>query len=331
MLSSPHKRIWALLDDRQGNTNQTLGVAEALGVPFEIKKIEFNEFIRIPNFIINKTTLGLTRRSAEQLHSPWPDIIICTARRLGIVASYIQSQNPDTFIAQIQWPGIPSKHFDLIAAPKHDNVPPGDNIFTSIGAPHRVTPEILARDAEIWGPKVAGFAPPRIAVLVGGSARSYTFTVKHARKLAMLSSELAKALGGSLLVTTSRRTGEKVEGVIAEHLTVPHFLYIWNRMDSVNGNPFYGFLGLADAVIATGDSISMCSEACATGKPVFVYTSSDFMPKKHQAFVKELFRLNLARPLAKHNNELFIPSHRLDDSADIAQEIKKRALPELLG
>src|SRR6266567_7689175 len=102
-MSSPQKKIWALLDDRQGNTSQTLGVAEALGEPFETKKIEFNEFIRIPNFLINKTTIGVTKRSASKLHSPWPDIVISTARRLGIVASYIKSQNPDTFLAQIQW------------------------------------------------------------------------------------------------------------------------------------------------------------------------------------------------------------------------------------
>ena len=33
-------------------------------------------------------------------------------------------------------------------------------------------------------------------------------------------------------------------------------------------NPYLGFLGLADAIIVTADSINMVSEACSTGKPV---------------------------------------------------------------
>ena len=34
--------IWALTDDRTGNVNQVLGVAEALNMPFEEKKIVYN-------------------------------------------------------------------------------------------------------------------------------------------------------------------------------------------------------------------------------------------------------------------------------------------------
>src|SRR5262249_1170230 len=36
-------------------------------------------------------------------------------------------------------------------------------------------------------------------------------------------------------------------------------------------NPYLAFLGLADAIIVTGDSISMLAEACATGKPVHIF------------------------------------------------------------
>ena len=36
-------------------------------------------------------------------------------------------------------------------------------------------------------------------------------------------------------------------------------------------NPYLGLLGAADAIIVTADSASMCTEACATGKPVLLF------------------------------------------------------------
>lgn len=318
------KKIWALLDDRQGNTNQTLGVAEALGFPFEKKNIEFNEFIRIPNIFINKTMLGFRSSSRPVLIPPWPDIVISTARRLGIVSSYIKSKNPSTFIAQIQWPGSPATHFDFIATPKHDNIPQGGNVFLTIGAPHRVHTDVLARDAEIWRPKITDLSSPRIAILVGGSAGSRKFTKQHAKNLAVLSSELANSLHGSLLVTTSRRTGREASEMLEDFLNAPYYFYDWDDSASESSNPFFGFLALADAIIVTGDSISMCSEACATGKPVFIYAEEGFTSPKHRQFIGDLFTQNLARPLLAKGNEMFTPAGCLNDSLVIAEEIKRR-------
>jgi len=36
-------------------------------------------------------------------------------------------------------------------------------------------------------------------------------------------------------------------------------------------NPYFAFLGLADAILATSDSVNMVTEAAGTGKPVYVY------------------------------------------------------------
>jgi mitochondrial fission protein ELM1 len=36
-------------------------------------------------------------------------------------------------------------------------------------------------------------------------------------------------------------------------------------------NPYLGFLGLADAIVVTADSVNMAGEAASTGKPVYVF------------------------------------------------------------
>ena len=317
----PEKIVWALLDDRQGNTNQTLGVADALGIPYQTKRIEFNAWTRLPNLFLYHSALAI--RNPDVLQPPWPDVVISTARRLGLVASYIKHRHPAAFLAQIQWPGRPADQFDLIAAPLHDDAPKNANVFETLGAPHRVAPETLSREAELWRAKLAHLPSPRIALLVGGSSRNRHFEAEHARALGEAASRLAQDLGGSLLVTTSRRTGEEATRVLREHLYGAHYFHGWNDADSAN--PYFGFLGLADAVIATGESVSMCSEACATGKPVYIYASDDFMSPKHRVFVAALFAKGHARPLAQSGNRLFVPSRPLDEAATIAAEIRRRA------
>jgi len=315
------KKIWALLDERQGNTSQTLGVAEALGVPFETKRIRFNPLIRLPNFFHTRSTIGMTAASRALLEPPWPDVVISTARRLGLVASYIKSRHPSCFLAQIQWPGWPTSQYDLIATPSHDNIPAGKNVFITLGAPHRVTPALLEEKARVWKDKLSHLPSPLIAVLVGGSTRSKDFSALQAHKLATSAAALANSLGGSLMITTSRRTSEKATQALKE-ISCPHYFHAWRDEDPPAVNPFYGFLGLADAVITTGDSISMCSEACATGKAVFVYASDEFVSSKHQQFIQALYDHKLARPLLETGNTLFTPAYQLDDAEVISTRIK---------
>ncbi len=318
------KRIWALLDERAGNTSQTLGVADALGLPYEVKNIRFSGLIRLPNPLVWWNTIGITAETRGELSPPWPDITFSTARRLGMVAAFIKRQNPATFTAQIQWPGYPGHRLDLVATPMHDGIPEGGNISLTLGAPHRVTREKLAKEGAAWLGTLSHLPSPRIAVLIGGSSNPQNFAVQHAVPLATLSNALATRLGGSLLITTSRRTGPQMPAQMAPRLTCPHYLYAWQEGGTPPANPYYGFLGLADAVIATGDSVSMCSEACATGKPVFVYEGDDFMSRKHKAFVKEIFARNLAQPLTE-NSGIFTPSYHLDDAGAVAALIRKRA------
>jgi len=320
----PQKIIWALLDERQGNTSQTLGVAEALGAPYVTKNIRFNLFTKLPNFLLNSNTLCVSKETLAELQAPWPDITITCARRLGIVASYIKSQRPSCFTAQIQWPGAPSSHFDFIAAPAHDNAHTNKNVFTTLGAPHRVTLALLKSEAEKWRAPLAHLPTPRIALLIGGSSRGGNFGEHEAKELAKLSSTLAATHNASLLITTSRRTEPSAIKTLSDNLTVPHYLHDWQKNED-GANPYFGFLGLADAAIATGDSVSMCSEACATGKPLFVYATDAFVSGKHQRFLEKLYAEHLAKPLKQYDTGFFAPAYRLDDALLIADQIRTRA------
>lgn len=124
---------------------------------------------------------------------------------------------------------------------------------------------MLAGEAVKFYPQVSHLPPPRIAVSIGGSNAVYKLTP---REMKMISEKLRTLADGgtSLMITTSRRTGAKNLAILEKTLKdTPS--YIW---DGRGTNPYYGMLGLAEAILVTCDSVNMVSEACSTGKPVMV-------------------------------------------------------------
>ncbi len=59
-------------------------------------------------------------------------------------------------------------------------------------------------------------------------------------------------------------------------------------------NPYLGFLGLADAIIVTADSINMVCEACSTGKPVHILPLGT-EPRRRAAFLQDILASGRAR------------------------------------
>ena len=69
------------------------------------------------------------------------------------------------------------------------------------------------------------------------------------------------------VITASRRTPP--EALVAFKIALGETpAYFWNGLGD---NPYLGFLGLADFLLVTTDSVSMISEALMTGKPVYTF------------------------------------------------------------
>jgi mitochondrial fission protein ELM1 len=157
-------------------------------------------------------------------------------------------------------------------------------VLVTRGAVHRVTPAKLAEAAAQWEPRLAAVPRPRLAVLIGGNNKVFRLDLATLATLGDRLAVLARA-GHGLLVTPSRRTGPEGERLLREKLAgLPAF--IW---DGKGDNPYFGLLALADAIIATGDSVSMVSEAASTGKPLHVVHlpgGSTKFRRFHQSFEK---------------------------------------------
>jgi len=317
-------RVWLLIDDRAGNRSQVLGVARALGLKFMIKEIRYTIAAELPNYMLMSSFSMLTQSSRVNLMAPWPDIVIAAGRRTAPVARRIREQSKGkTFLVQIMYPGSSGEDdFSLIAIPKHDAMGPADNRFEIIGAPHGVTAEALA-EAEIhWRGKFDHLPKPHVALIVGGDTKRKKFTPDMARDLGAQAAKLAKGAGGSLLITTSRRsTPEAVDALLQAIGDTPANVFKWG---DEGDNPYMAYLAMADHVIVTGDSVSMSCEACATGKPVYIFAPKKMIVHKHAKLHKDLYAGGYAKPLDGVES-LSDWSHPPLNAADaIAAEIKKR-------
>jgi hypothetical protein len=139
-------------------------------------------------------------------------------------------------------------------------------VITTLTSPHRIRAERLAAARALPDRRLAALAPPRVAVLAGGSSRHHRFTKADiGRFLADL--EALAQTGATLMITASRRTPAPLRGAL-ETLAARRGGFFW---DGTGENPYLALLALADAVVVTADSFNMVGEAAATGVPVLVF------------------------------------------------------------
>lgn len=317
--------IWVLTDDRAGNVAQAVGVAEALergfGRSFVTQPIRYNPLARLPNALTGASLIGLAPESRMTLTAPWPDVVIAAGRRTAPVARWIKrNAGKPVVLAQIMNPGRRgAEDFDLIAIPRHDcELPTGDapNVMRITGAPHRLTPERLASAADAWRGRMSGLAGPFIALIVGGATHRKPFPTDLARDLARDVSRAAAAVNGTVLFASSRRTGAAAEQVMTAELKGPHQAFLWS---AGGDNPYFGYLALADFIVVTGDSVSMCSEACAARAPVYITAPDGMVAPKHARLHRALYDGGYARPFIGTFERW--PHPPLNAASDIAHKI----------
>ena len=321
------KTIWILLDNRIGSRHQAEGVANYLKMyNFNVvdKEIGYTRWAALPNFIRGKTLLGIDTLSKGTLVAPWPDFVLSASRRTAPVARWIKKQNPATKLVQLLHIGcMGAKDFEAIFAPEHDKgkFSPANIIYT-VGSPHFITQEKLDEAQKTWSEKFCSLPHPITALIIGGAIKKRQFTLENATDLALKVKKLKEKEGGSVLITTSRRTGAEAEKTIMSILEgVPQFTYLWGDK---NPNPYLGFLACADNLIVTGDSVSMCCEATATHKPLQIFVGAKWLTAKHLRFVNTLVQNGFATILSDEKAEKKPGSLKeLNVAKDVAEKISK--------
>ena len=310
--------VWGLVDDRTGHTGQVLGIIGELGVPYAIKRLEYNFLSHFPAQALGASMIHLNKSASAPLTPPYPPLVIAAGRRTLPVLRAIKHRSPTTRTIYLMWPET-TQDIDLIVAPEHDQVEAAANVITTLAPLHAVTQETLAGARAHWGPQLAHLPRPYVGLCLGGATKRGDYSLTEWRDIFHRAQALAG--DGSLLITTSRRTPKEAIEMIEPLLHKPHLFYRWDRDKD---NPYLGILALADGIVVTGDSLSMCAEACVSGKPVFIYASDNVAPEKHKRLHEALYARDLARPLNGRAMLGWKPAALLDDAKRIAAEIRTR-------
>lgn len=298
--------VWAVTTGEAGMVAQAEGLARALDRPFEKRTIR----VRAPwSWLPAHAAPGLLRHGlGGALAPPWPDLLITCGRCAAAVSVAVRRAGQGrTFTVHVQDPHIAPRHFDLVAAPRHDGLR-GANVLSTRGALHGVTPAQLAAAGARWRARLGAL---RVAVLLGGASRACRFTPASVDALAR---RLAR-LEGPVAITPSRRTGAAVVAALRARLPRAWF---W---DGTGENPYLGMLALARHIVVTEDSVSMVSEAAATGKPVYLAAMAGG-GRRLARFHAMLRDEGVARPFDGSLAEWsYAP---IDDTARVAAEIRRR-------
>ncbi|MBV8916047.1 MAG: mitochondrial fission ELM1 family protein, partial [Acetobacteraceae bacterium] len=219
-------------------------------------------------------------------------------------------------VVQVQHPRMDPRRFDLVVVNQHDELT-GPNVVVTRTALHRATRDRLAAEAEVWRERLDYLPRPLVAVLVGGSNGRFRLDATVAAGLADQLAGMMELDRVGLALTPSRRTDPRALGILRERLG-PRGAFIW---DFAGDNPYFGLIGLADAIVVTEDSVSMVSEAVATRAPVMLARLPGH--SRRQA----IFRMSL---LAEGRIRDFAgrldmwPVEPLDDTPRAAAELQRR-------
>ncbi|MGZ6017336.1 MAG: mitochondrial fission ELM1 family protein [Phenylobacterium sp.] len=273
---------WWITNGAAGFRTQARGLAQAV-IPGAIEKtVDVRApWSLAPPALWPLTLMGLDPNK-DRLQPPWPDVVVSCGRKAAKAAIAVKrASGGRTLAAHIQHQLAPPSEFDLIIPMRHDPPLAGANVVPIDLALHDVTAEVLAQAAEAWRKRLEALPRPLTGVLLGGSTKRHPFTVEQGRALAERLTAL-RAEGG-LAITPSRRTPEEVKAVLREAFAGDPGVFLW---DETGDNPYRGILALGDRLVATGDSVSMVSEAVATGHPVAVFDLGG--GKRHQRFIRNL-------------------------------------------
>jgi hypothetical protein len=255
-----------LNDGRAGHWRQVTALAQQLGGPSIALPVALRQPWRA--LAPRRFPFGLAAHPelVRALPAQAPQAILSCGRRTALALRWLKAYwggRPRT--VQILHCGIGPEHFDWLVTPRHDGIS-GPNVILTVGSLNPVDEAWLAAAA----PDGSGRPAPRVALLLGGPSRHFTMTRPWLRqRLVELAAAIRRA-GGSLEIVASPRAPGWV-GVEARAAAVD---LVWHFIPWDGGaeapQAYRAALAAATHLVASADSVNLLSEACATGKPVFV-------------------------------------------------------------
>jgi mitochondrial fission protein ELM1 len=275
--------VWIISEGSPGHISQSEGLVAALARRIDLESTiietrpKLNGFARtLCRFWMGRRGRALSGKFLSRwldceipAAAPRPDLIVASGGKAVFAARSIavKFSAPLVFIGERK--RYPSEWFHTVFTPSAVDTGVSDVSIELI--PTRVTHERVEQAAAAWTERPDG----RLwAMVIGGASVSHRYSMQDWDALASSMNALANREGIRWLVTTSPRTGAEVEARLREKLTAGSVAEAvwWAEKPE---RKMAAFLGTAERVIVTQDSITMITEAVASGRPVAVTRPAD--------------------------------------------------------
>lgn len=278
------KIIWIIDEGSQGHVVQSRGLVRELAkaVPLETFEVELHT---VPTL---RFTRSMTKRLLRLVLRKWmfhflhpqitlpdsvPDLIVSSGphslatmefltKFYGCPSVFVQGtiDVPRGTVTAIMRPFEGCQRDDYIFIPM---------LFTEI------TPEVVDREREAYLSSQAIRPQGTVNTLfIGNSSSKIRFSSADWAGLVRFVNELWESTGSQWLITTSFRTGRELDDFFKRGINPAAILEAVWYFESPR-KVTKPFLGLADRVFVTMDSLTMLTEAIASGRPTFAICPSE--------------------------------------------------------
>lgn len=318
--------VWIVVTDKTGHINQCIALTDALGVaPVRLDRIRgFNLRDRLVTRLLRRLQ-GLFQSLLVLRRIPQgPIVLVVSGRSSEYAAKLLRRRLADRlYVVSV---GIPIRHPDVadMAIINRASTPKWhrrrERFAGSIALEELLICGALARRFDM-PPSPRPQGKRLIAVFVGGENKHFELTgdrftreVAHIRGIACLEDVEVE-------IVLSRRTAPRTEEIIRDVFSgTPATIHGRESSDR-----YRVLLGNADAFIVTPDSVTMLSEVCLTGKPVYALdlASQSDSSGEGEKLVDEMVEIAVVSRF-DGDVDTFLPRGRLDEATRIAPIVAAR-------
>ena len=240
-------RALILSDNRMGHLNQSLAFVKYLDISYDVISVKFKyRWYKALSYILDKIGINTEKLFDVQIDKKY-DLVVGTGSTTSYATKVFAKRMHATSVAMMLPRGY-RYDFDIIFAQSHDNPPKQDNII-----------EIPANFSYVEPKRLYQAKKQSIGIVIGGNNK--IFTMSKEKLQAQLDTIIAEYRDYEVAITTSPRTSEEIELLVASYGFDYEVLFSKNPI-----NPIPDFLEQCETVFITGDSTSMISEAVAYGR-----------------------------------------------------------------
>jgi mitochondrial fission protein ELM1 len=242
-----------------------IALAEALRLPFDVKALEYNSLRHLGPRLLGASLRSLTASSRRTIRrEPPPDLTISAGHRSVAVVRALRRRSAGRMRSiHVGFPRVSPGHFDLVIATPQYAIGDHPNLLST---PYALTRAATAAPDPADAALLAALPAPRGLLIVGGPSLYWKIDPGRLWHALGATVDEARRHGGSVVVTTSPRTPDRLKRDLARALDacdVPAMLVEPRKPPSLPS-----LLDAAASIRVTADSVAMVSDAIWAGKPV---------------------------------------------------------------